>query len=151
MWRLRCSSRTATKRETRREVRFFCFFGAEVENCPRKCRKLSSDNRNGASEDSDESDSWPTWSSGCRLRDQVQEKISEASREYSGYFSYLAGEDYVPFSFVCFLLSGGVERFKDALVASNAAAAADASWLWESRRVGREILRAGLWVFIYNL
>jgi hypothetical protein len=50
----------------------------------------------------------------------------------------------------CFL--GVCERFKDALVASNAAAAA-LRFLGSGKAVGPggTILRAGLWVFIYGL
>jgi hypothetical protein len=127
--------------------------GLKVENCPRKCVQLSSDNRNGASEDSDESDSWATLVIWLSTSGSGSRKDSEASRGVLGVLSYLAGEDVRSLFFCllfCFL--GVWERFKDALVASNAAAAAR-RFLGSGKAVGSGgmILRAGLWVFIYNL
>ena len=122
----------------------------KVENCPRNFGQLSSDNRNGASKDSKENDSWAMqviWLStsgpGSRRKD------SEASR---GVLSRLSGEGVrsslfrLPF---CFLEVW--ERFKDALVASDAAAAA-LRFLGSEKAVGSggTILRAGLWDFIYG-
>jgi hypothetical protein len=118
----------------------------KVGNCPRNCVQLSSDNKNGASEDSEENDSWAilviwlsTWGSGSTRKD------SEASRLVFVVRSCPAGEG-VCSSLLClpFFFLGVWERFKDALVASSAVAAA-LRFLGSGKAVGPgELLRAGL-------
>ncbi len=127
--------------------------GLKVENCPRKCVQLSSDNRSGASENSEENDSWAILVIWLSTSGSGSRNDSEASRGVLGVLSYLAGEDVRSLLFClpfCFL--GVWERFKDALVASNAAAAA-LRFLGSGKAVGPGgmIFRADLWVFIYNL
>lgn len=119
----------------------------KVENCSRKCAQLSSDNRNGASEDSEENDSWAILIIWLSTLGSGSRKDSEASQGVLGILSCLAGEG-VRSSLFClpFCFLGVWERFKDALVASSAAAAA-LRFLGSGKTVAG-VLRAGLWDFI---